>query len=400
MINLVQRPFMKDVARGLAGIVAVATRISEVDGDRGELTIAGYPVEELAPRATYEEVLHLLWHGGLPSTEEAEELHHRLASRRWLPAGTVTLLHAAASRALPVMDALRIAVDTLQLDGRPVRAGDRSANLDTAIDVVARVPSIVAAYARMRAGEAPIAPDPSLGHTANYLSMLGIPTTPALVRALETYLVTVIDHGLSASTFAARVVVSTRSDVLSAVVGALGAFKGPLHGGAPGPALEMVFEIRERAERSGASLADEARAWTEEAVAAGKRLMGFGHRVYKVRDPRAEVLAAAAERLFAEGGDTRLHRDVREVEGAILEVLRARKPGRRIETNVEFYTALLLHGVGLEPELFTPTFAVSRVGGWTAHVLEQIADDTLLRPSSAYVGESHARWVPAAARPA
>lgn len=390
---------MKDVARGLAGIVAVATRISEVDGDRGELTIAGYPVEEIAPRATYEEVLHLLWHGRLPSAEEADELHHRLAARRWLPAGTITLLHAAASRELPVMDALRIAVDTLQLDGRPAQGGDRATNLDAAIDVVARVPSIVAAYARMRAGEAPIAPDPILGHTANYLNMLGVRTTPALVRALETYLVTVIDHGLSASTFAARVVVSTRSDVLSAVVGALGAFKGPLHGGAPGPALEMVFEIRARAARSGASLADEARAWTEEAVSAGKRLMGFGHRVYKVRDPRAEVLAAAAQRLFAEGGDTQLNRDAREVEAAILEVLRARKPGRRIETNVEFYTALLLHGVGLEPELFTPTFAVSRVGGWTAHVLEQIADDTLLRPSSAYVGETRARWMPAEARP-
>jgi len=388
-----------DVVRGLAGVVAVATRISRVDGDRGELAIGGYPVEEIAPHATYEEALYLLWHGRLPSADEAEGLHHRLASRRWLPAGTVTLLHAAATRDLPVMDALRMAVDTLQLDGRPARGGDLDANLDAAVDVVARVPTIVAAYARMRSGSVPVAPDPARRHADNYLRMLGIEATPALVRALETYLVTVIDHGLSASTFAARVVVSTRSDVLSAVVGALGAFKGPLHGGAPGPALEMVFEIRERAARSRRSLDDEARLWAEEAVAAGARLMGFGHRVYRVRDPRAEVLAEAAQRLFADGGDPRLQSDARTVERAILEVLRSRKPGRRIETNVEFYTALLLHGVGLDPELFTPTFAVSRVGGWTAHVLEQIADDTLMRPTSAYVGESHDRFPPSASRP-
>lgn len=385
---------MTEIARGLEGVVAVATRISRVDGERGELTIGGYPVEEIAPRATYEEALHLLWHGRLPSAEETDELHHRLAARRWLPAATITLLGAAASRELPVMDALRMAVDTLQLDRPPARAGDRGSNLDAALDVVARVPAIVAAYARMRAGLPPIAPDARLRHAASYLHMLGGGSEPGLVRALETYLVTVIDHGLSASTFAARVVVSTRSDVLSAVVGALGAFKGPLHGGAPGPALEMVFEIRDRAARSGRDLVDEAHAWTEEAITAGARLMGFGHRVYKVRDPRAEVLAAAAERLFAEGGDARLQRDARAVEGAILDVLRARKPGRRIETNVEFYTALLLHGVGLEPDLFTATFAVSRVGGWTAHVLEQIADDTLLRPTSAYVGDSHLHYAP------
>ena len=389
---------MNEIARGLEGVVAVATRISRVDGERGALTIGGYPVEELAPRATYEEALHLLWYGRLPMPAEVDDLHHRLASRRWLPAATVTLLSAAATRGLPVMDTLRMAVDTLQLDRPPARGGDHASNLEAALDLVARLPTIVAVYARLCAGLAPIAPDSRLRHAANYLHMLGGRTTPGAVRALETYLVTVIDHGLSASTFAARVVVSTRSDVLSAVVGALAAFKGPLHGGAPGPALEMVFGIRTRAARTGRTLVEEARTWTEEAIAAGDRLMGFGHRVYRVCDPRAEVLAAAAERHVGEGGDAALHRDARTVEAAILEVLRTRKPGRRIETNVEFYTALLLHGLGLEPELFTATFAVSRVGGWTAHVLEQIADDTLMRPTSAYVGESHSRWVPAEAR--
>mgnify|MGYP000511516379 CR=1 FL=1 len=390
---------METVARGLEGIVAVATRVSRVDGERGELVIAGYPVGELAPRATYEEALHLLWHGRLPTNGEAEELHHRLAARRWLPADTLTLLSAAANRRLPIMDALRMAVDTLQLDGEEVRAGDRDSNLRRAVEIVARVPTIVATYAQLRAGRTPVAPDARLRHAASYLYMLsGQRAGEAVERALETYLVTVIDHGLSASTFAARVVVSTRSDMVSAIVGALGAFKGPLHGGAPGPALDMVFQIRARAARSGAALADEARAWAAEALASGERLMGFGHRVYKVRDPRAEVLAEAAARLFEGGGDVALYADAGVVEEAILAVLRERKPGRRIETNVEFYTALVLHGIGLEPELFTPTFAVSRVGGWTAHVFEQIADDTLLRPSSAYVGELHARWLPRESR--
>jgi citrate synthase len=251
----------------------------------------------------------------------------------------------------------------------------------------------VATYARLRDGATPIAPDSRLRHAANYLYMLtGRVPDAAVERALETYLVTVIDHGLSASTFAARVVVSTRSDVVSAIVGALGAFKGPLHGGAPGPALDMVFQIRARTARSGRPLFDEARAWTLESLDDGARMMGFGHRVYKVRDPRAEVLAAAAARLFVDGGDAALYEDAGVVERAILSVLHERKPGRRIETNVEFYTALVLHGVGLEAELFTPTFAVSRVGGWTAHVLEQIADDTLLRPSSAYLGARGRRW--------
>jgi citrate synthase len=392
---------MEAIARGLSGVVAVATRISHVDGEHGLLTIGGYPVEEIAPHASFEEALFLLWNGRLPSASEADDLHHRLAARRWLPAGTVTLLHAAAARRLPVMDALRMAVDTLQLDGPAVRSGDAVAGLSAAIDVVARVPSVVATYVRLRDGRPPVAPDARLRHAASYLAMLhGHEAPPEVVRALETYLVAVIDHGLSASTFAARVVVSTRSDMISAVVGALGAFKGPLHGGAPGPALDMVFRIRERAARSGRSLGDEARAWTEAALASGERLMGFGHRIYKVRDPRAEVLAAAAARLFANGGEASLYADVRTVEDAILTVLRARKPGRRVETNVEFYTALLLHGVGLAPDLFTPTFAVSRVGGWTAHVLEQVAEDTLMRPSSTYVGEVHPRWVPAGARSA
>lgn len=208
--------------------------------------------------------------------------------------------------------------------------------------------------------------------------------SPERARGLETYLNTVSDHGLNASTFTARVIVSTRSDLISAITGAVGALKGPLHGGAPGPALDMVFEIGtpERAELV-----------LREKLARGERLMGFGHRVYRVRDPRADVLAAAAERFYRNGGDMALYELARSVEATALRLLREAKPDRRLDTNVEFYTALLLHGLGLPTPLFTPIFAVGRVAGWTAHALEQLEAGRLIRPQSEYVGERGRRWV-------
>ncbi|HZC19297.1 MAG TPA: citrate/2-methylcitrate synthase, partial [Rubrobacteraceae bacterium] len=230
------------------------------------------------------------------------------------------------------------------------------------------------------------APDPELGHTANYLYMLsGETPSVEFTRALETYLNTVVDHGLNASTFAARVIVSTRSDMVSAVVGAIGALKGPLHGGAPGPALDAVFEIGE---------ASRAEPYLRKKIEQGERLMGFGHRVYKVRDPRAEVLATATERLYTTDGDTELYRLALEVEKTALKVLAEHKPERNLQTNVEFYTALLLHGLGLPTQLFTPTFAIGRAAGWTAHCFEQRALDRLIRPQSAYSGARDRSWVP------
>ncbi|HEX7192970.1 MAG TPA: citrate/2-methylcitrate synthase, partial [Thermoanaerobaculia bacterium] len=260
---------------------------------------------------------------------------------------------------------------------------------DDPLDILAKVPTIVAAVWRLSQGRQPIAPDPSLGHAANYLYMLGgeVPDEEK-VRALETYLNTVVDHGLNASTFTARVITSTGSDLASAVAGAVGALKGPLHGGAPGPALDMVFEIGD------ASRAEE---YLRKKIEAGEKLMGFGHRVYKVRDPRADVLAAAAERMFARGGDRSLYALACAVEREALRLLEEYKPGRRLQTNVEFYTALLLHGIGLEVPLFTPTFAVSRVAGWIAHSLEQRASNRIIRPQSEYVGPRGRTWtVPAA----
>jgi citrate synthase len=203
------------------------------------------------------------------------------------------------------------------------------------------------------------------------------------VRGLETYLNTVVDHGLNASTFTARVITSTGSDLVSAVVGALGALKGPLHGGAPGPALDMVFEIGDAAR---------AEPVLRGKLEAGEKLMGFGHRVYRVRDPRADVLAVAAERMFTRGGDMALYDLARAVERTALRLLAEYKPGRRLQTNVEFYTALLLHGLGLDASLFTPTFAVSRVAGWIAHCLEQKRANRIIRPQSVYAGPRDRRW--------
>jgi len=369
---------------GLQGIVAARTRLSKVDGRKGELVIGGYPLEEIAGRATFEEMVFLLWNDHLPNTRELEAFRAELASLRDLPAITRQVLDAAAAQKLPAMDALRMAAGTLSLrtDGETVPEGPYR----DALVSVARFATIAASYGRLIAGDGPIAPHHGLSHAANYLYMLkGTHPSEARTHALETYLNTVIDHGLNASTFTARVIVSTESDVISAIVGAIGALKGPLHGGAPGPALAMVFEIR---------LAAKAEPFMRAKLERGERLMGFGHRVYKVRDPRADVLSRAAEELYRADGDVQLYEIAREVERVALRLLDEYKPGRNLRTNVEFFTALVLHGLGIPVDLFTPTFAVSRVAGWTAHCLEQLAANRIIRPESEYTGASDRRWVP------
>ena len=383
------------VVSGLDGVLVAETRLSRVDGLAGELTIGGFPLEELAPNAAFEEVVYLLWHDRLPTSAELIELRSELAGLRTLPDPTLDLLRAAASKSLPPMDALRMGAGTLTLADPDPSDSSTAANLARAKAIVARLPTIVAAYWRMLNGQEVVKPSAKLHHAANYLYMLK-GTEPQMdeVRGLETYINSVIDHGMNNSTFTARVIISTGSDMISAVVGAIGSLKGPLHGGAPGPALDMVFELRERAQASGKSIEEEADAYVREVVEAGGRIMGFGHRVYKVRDPRADVLGAAAEKLFKTAGDIELNRDARAVEQVVLRVLEELKPGRGLKTNVEYYTALVLHGLGFETPLFTPTFAVGRVGGWTAQILEQIAEAKLIRPGVAYTGELDRKWVP------
>jgi citrate synthase len=390
---------MTDIARGLQGVVLTETHLSQVDGQAGKLTIAGYPVEELAPHASYEEVVHLLWHDRLPDAKELSALTLDMASERELPGATLDVLAAAAHKGLPPMDGLRLGLDTLSLVDQDPSDTSKPANLRRAVSLVARAPTIVAAMWRLLQGQAPVSPRRDLGHAANFLYMLfDEEPHPAAVRGLETYLNTVVDHGMNASTFTARVIVSTRSDMISAIVGAVGALKGPLHGGAPGPALDTVFALQEKAEASGRPIGDVARQWARATVEAGDRIMGFGHRVYKVRDPRADVLGAAAEKLFERTGDEQLYDDARTCEAAFIEVLDELKPGRNLRTNVEFYTALVLHGVGLEPPIFSSVFAMGRIGGWSANVLEQIEDDVLIRPRAIYVGETGRTWVPVAQR--
>jgi citrate synthase len=315
---------------GLEGVVAAETRLSMVDGERGELIIGGFRVEELSSWR-FEDVVELLW---------------------GVNAGR------ASARQVALKPDLRLPMDAL-------RAGVASLEDDDARMILWTCPAIVAAHWRARQGLAPVPPREDLGFAANYLWMLnGTEPHEEVVRGLETYLNTVVDHGLNASTF-------------TAVTGAIGALKGPLHGGAPGPALDMVFEIGD------AARAEEV---LRRKIESGERLMGFGHRVYKVRDPRADVLAAAAERMFTRAGDMHLYELARAVERTALRLLEEYKPGRRLQTNVEFYTALLLHGIGLDAELFTPTFAISRVAGWIAHCLEQRQVGRLIRPQSVYVG--------------
>ncbi|HLO15776.1 MAG TPA: citrate synthase/methylcitrate synthase [Anaerolineales bacterium] len=365
---------------GLAGVVAAQTRLSSVNGLEGELIIAGFPLEEIASQATFEEVAYLLWNDTLPTPVELDKFRQALAAERVLPNATVEILRAAVQYRLPPMDALLLAASTLSLD---LAKSDPS---HQAVAVLARFPMIVATYMRLLNGQNILSPRDDLGQAANYLYMLfGEVPRPEEVRGLETYLNTVVDHGLNASTFTARVIISTGSDLVSAVVGAIGALKGPLHGGAPGPALDMVFEIGE--------------ASRAETIMRGKlerreRLMGFGHRVYRTRDPRAEVLSLAAERMFRQSGDMALYTLAREVENVAVRLLAERYPDRNLKTNVEFYTALLLHGLGFSSDLFTPTFAISRVAGWIAHILEQRQQSRIIRPESEYIGVRDRHWIP------
>ena len=363
--------------RGLDNVVAAQTRLSHVDGQAGQLYIAGYALEELAGRVTFEELAHLLWTGHLPSAAELAESSRQMARLRQLPAKTLDLIRAAAS--VPPIDALRMASATLSLDLNDPDDISPTGDLAAARMLTARMPTALATHIRASKGQEPIAPREDLPHAANFLYMVhGREPDPIAAKALDTYWVTVMDHGLNASTFTARVIASTRSDMVSAVTGAIGALKGPLHGGAPGPVLDMLLEIKS---------ADRAEAWLRAELAAGRRIMGFGHRVYKVRDPRAEVLSRAAETMSgARLENNQLFELARSVEKTALRVLEEQKPGRNLRTNVEFFTALVLQALGLEPKTFVAMFACGRTAGWCAHVIEQHAEDHLIRPQSEYIG--------------
>jgi len=372
---------------GLEGVVAAETNLSKVDGQAGKLVIAGYPLEELAPNATFEECLYLLWNGKLPNQSELDGFKAKLKAESNIPGPVLDVLKAAAAANVPTMDALRMACDVLSIvDPEPEAVGVQ-ADRRRAIMLAARFPIIVGTFWQLKNGNTPPAPRDDLGLAAQFLYIFngGTDPDPEFVKALDTYLCTVSDHGMNASTFTARVITSTNSDIFSAITGAIGALKGPAHGGAPGPALDMVFEIGQP---------ENAEKVIRAKLEAGERLMGFGHRVYKVRDPRADVLSAAANRLFERAGDKSLFDLAKHAEKVALQLLEEYKPGRKLQTNVEYFTAMVLHGIGLPTELFSPCFAIGRVGGWTAHVLEQAEHNRLIRPQSDYTGREDGVWVP------
>lgn len=345
---------------GLDNVVAADTLISDVDGERGRLVIAGDDVERLAQVADFETAAARVLAAGGFTTRINQDVLARARAAAWelLPR------LGGALDASDGMDALRAGLAHVR------STGDDGAD---AVAVLGAAPVFVAGWSRTRRGLAPIAPTASLSHAADYLQMtLGAAPTAPAIRALDAYLVTVIDHGMNASTFTARVVTSTASDLVSAIVAAVGALKGPLHGGAPGPVLDMLDAI---------GAVDRAEAWLLDELAAGRRIMGMGHRIYRVRDPRAAVLEQAVKPLASARLDL-----ARAVETAAAKILRERHPDRALAANVEFYTAVLLDAVGLPREQFAPTFAVGRIAGWCAHVGEQRRTGRLIRPASRYVG--------------
>lgn len=383
-IQPVDRP-AAEVPPGLEGVAVAETTVGDVRGREGFFHYRQYSAPELAAKRDFEDVWHLLFEGDLPDRAARRAFLDEVRPLRAIPDEVVPVLPeiAGAGERFDLLDALRAAYSVLSLGFRPWLDVDAAELRSQAMRTCAVFPTLTAALYRLRNGEKPVEPREDLGHAANYLYMMsGEVPAEEHARALEQYLVLTIDHGFNASTFAARVITSTGADLGSAVVGALGALSGPLHGGAPSRALDMLDEIGTPARAEG---------WLRDAVGSGKRLMGFGHRVYRTDDPRSVMLREVAERLDGE-------RVVfaRKVEVKAVEVLRELKPGRELYPNVEFYAGIVMDLIGMPRELFTPTFACSRVVGWCAHVMEQAADNRLIRPGARYVGPEPPQPVPGA----
>ena len=347
---------------GLEGVIAGETSLGYVDGAQGRLLYRGYRIGDLVAHGSYPAVANLLWTGEW-------DPGHRLPTAP-VPPAVMTVLRAMPSSTKP-MDALRTAVSawgaTQDLPWPPT--------VEQARALTSFSPSALAAFARLRSGAEPVEPDPSLDLVAGFLYQLtGSPPDPATARALDAYFIVGSEHGFNASTFTARVITSTRSDIASAITGAIGTMKGPLHGGAPSEVVDQLAQV---------GSAEHAETWVRDALDRGERLMGFGHRVYRAYDPRAAALRTVAEGMEHKPDWLQL---AIEVEDVALRVLAEKHPDRPLKTNVEFYAAPVLMGVGLSPDLFPATFSLARHAGWTAHVLEQAADNRLIRPDVNYVG--------------
>jgi 2-methylcitrate synthase len=371
---------MTHAPKGLEGVVATTSKICYIDGDNGVLAYGGIDIHELADKSNFEETCYLLWHGRLPSATELKELRQRLASERKLDPAIINFLREAPKDAAP-MDVLRTAVSALGLYDPDRSNNAHDANVFKAIRLTSQIAMIVAAYDRIRKGKNVVQPDPSLSHAANFLLLLsGERPSGTAERALDIALILHADHELNASTFAARVTAATLSDMHSAVTSAIGALKGPLHGGAN----EAVFHILEKIDASGADPVE----YVRQMLAQKKKISGFGHRVYHTEDPRATHLRRMSEDLCNSSGQPKWFEMSRKIEQFV-------KAEKNLNANVDFYSASTYHVLGIDVDLFTPIFAVSRISGWGAHVIEQLDDNRLIRPRADYIGPSYPQhWVP------
>ena len=369
---------------GLAGVVVATTSISDVRGDEGFYHYRQYDAVDLARTCSIEEVWHLLLRGHLPTADELAAFRATIQVAQILPDSVrSSLATVAAAGAASPMTSLRTSLSALggELEHAPIWDHTDSQREHDLIRVAAQVPVLTAAAWRRSQGHEPLAPRADLGYTANHLWMLtGVEPDERAVRAVERYLCLTVDHGFNASTFTARVIASTGADVAACVVGALGSLSGPLHGGAPSRALDALDEI---------GSPERARSWADEQLAAGRRIMGFGHAIYRGPDPRSELLKETAQEL---GGP--LVELAVAAESAINAALDEARQGRVLRANVEFYAGVVMHECGIPREMFTPTFAVSRVMGWTAHILEQGHDRKIIRPSARYAGPPPPQPVP------
>ena len=360
--------------KGLEGVVAANSKVCYIDGDKGVLAYRGYDIHDLAENSTFEEVTYLLWFGKLPTRAELADFSLQLVRERKIDAQIVSLIRQAPKHALP-MDVLRTMVSSLAFFDPEEKANDAAANVRKSIRLTSQIAMIVAAYDRIRKAKPLIEPDRSLSHAGNFLLMLNgeLPTETA-TRALDIALILHADHELNASTFAARVTAATLSDIHSAITSAIGALKGPLHGGAN----EEVFKILEEIDRNGADPVE----YIKGMLAQKQKVPGFGHRVYTTEDPRATHLRRMSRDLGYSSGQAKWFDYSKKIE----EFINSEK---KLNANVDFYSASTYHTLGIDIDLFTPIFAVSRISGWAAHVQEQLSDNRLIRPRAEYIGPAY-----------
>ncbi len=367
-------------AKGLEGIVAANSGICWIDGDAGVLAYRGIDIHELAEKSTFEETAYLLWHGKLPTQAELAAFTGKLADARQIDPKVVELLKSLPKSATP-MEVLRTAVSALSMYDADEKAVDHDSNVRKSFALTAQIPMIVAMFDRIRKGREIVAADKSLSHAANFLWMLnGEKPSETATRAFDVALILHADHELNASTFAARVIAATLSDVHSAVTGAIGALKGPLHGGANEAVMRMLFAI----DKAGADPVE----YVKEMLAQKKKVSGFGHRVYHTEDPRATHLRKMSEDLGRAANNAKWFEMSRKVELFV-------KEEKKLNANVDFYSASTYTTLGIDLDLFTPIFAISRIAGWAAHIIEQLDDNRLIRPRAEYIGPEYpAKYVP------